>query len=235
MEIMKDLELELGIRMTYMQAWRAREYVRLLVMGRPVDHYKLLPWMCAAIERGNPDSRAFVELEGTRFKRMFVAYGACLNGFILGCRKVLFVDASHLSGPYEGTLLGAVALDADNHLFDVAYAIVASENNDDWLWFLSVLRECLGGMKPVIMTDRHGVLLHAVPRVFGVENHCYCLVHMRENFVAYAGKKGVGRKATKDLVKEMFKGGVCSNSSRVWGGSGRVTTVQARVGTLGGG
>jgi len=32
-ELMKDLELELRIRMTYMQAWQAREYVRLLVMG----------------------------------------------------------------------------------------------------------------------------------------------------------------------------------------------------------
>ena len=58
---------------------------------------------------------------------------------------MLFVDASHLSGPYDGTVLGAVALDADNHLFDVAYAMVASENNDDWLWLLSVLSECLGG------------------------------------------------------------------------------------------
>jgi len=27
MKIMKDLELELGLKMTYMQAWRAREYV----------------------------------------------------------------------------------------------------------------------------------------------------------------------------------------------------------------
>ena len=101
MEIMKDFEFELGIRMMYMQAWRAREYIQLLVMGRPVNHYKVLPWMCAVIERANPDSRAFVELEGSRFKRMFVAYGACLNGFILGCRKVLFVDGSHLSAPYE--------------------------------------------------------------------------------------------------------------------------------------
>jgi len=81
-EIIKDLELELGLRMTYMQAWKAREYVHLSAMELPVDHYKLLPWMCAAIERGNPDSRAFVELEGSRFKRMFVAYGAYLNGFI---------------------------------------------------------------------------------------------------------------------------------------------------------
>jgi len=51
-EIMKDLEL--GMKLSYMQSWRAREYVRLLVMGKPVDHYKLLPWMCAAIERANP-------------------------------------------------------------------------------------------------------------------------------------------------------------------------------------
>jgi len=87
--------------------------------------------MCAAIERAKPDSRAFVELEGSKFKRMFVTYGACLNGFILGYCKVLFVDGSHLSGVYEGTLLGAVALDVDNHLMDVAYAVVSRENHED--------------------------------------------------------------------------------------------------------
>ena len=61
---MKNLELELGIKLSYMQYWRAREYVRLLVIGKPVDHYKLLPWMCVAIVRANADSRAFVELDG---------------------------------------------------------------------------------------------------------------------------------------------------------------------------
>jgi len=89
-------------------------------MGRPVDQYKMLPWMCAAIVRGNVDSRAYVELDGCRFKRMLVAYGACLNGFILGSRKMVFVDGTHLSRPYEGTLLAAVALDADNHIFELA-------------------------------------------------------------------------------------------------------------------
>ena len=46
---------------------------------------------------------------------------------------MLFVDGTHLSGPYEGTLLTVVALDADNHLFDVAYALVGGETNEDWL------------------------------------------------------------------------------------------------------
>jgi len=40
---MEDLELELGMTLSYMQSWRVIEYVRLLVMGKPVDHYKLLP------------------------------------------------------------------------------------------------------------------------------------------------------------------------------------------------
>ena len=56
-----------------------------------------------------------------------------------------FVDGSHLSGPYEGTLLARVALDADNHLLDVAYVVVEGENSDDWLWFCTMLHECLGG------------------------------------------------------------------------------------------
>jgi len=62
------------------------------MMGRSTDQYKMLPWMCAAIVRANADLRAFVEVDGCRFKQMFVAFGACLNGFILGCRKILFVD-----------------------------------------------------------------------------------------------------------------------------------------------
>ena len=69
--------------------------------------------MYTAIVRANPNSRAFCELEGSKFKRMFVAYVASLNGFILGCRKILFVDGAYLSGPYEGTIMSVVAFDAD--------------------------------------------------------------------------------------------------------------------------
>ena len=75
---------------------------------------------------------------------MFIAYGAALNGFILGCQKMLFVDGTHLSGPYEGTLMAVIAQDADNHLFDIAYRIVSGETKEEWLWFLTVLQECLG-------------------------------------------------------------------------------------------
>ena len=57
------------------------------------------------------------------------------DAFILGSKKMLFVDGTHLIGPYEGTMLAVVALDTDNHIFDVAYAVVMGETNEDWLWF----------------------------------------------------------------------------------------------------
>ena len=40
----------------------------------------------------------------------------------------------------------AIALDADNHLFDATYAIVASNNNDQRLWFITELHHSLGGL-----------------------------------------------------------------------------------------
>jgi len=69
---------------------------------------------------------------------MFVAIGVYLNGFILGCGK-MFVDSTHWSGLYEGTMLTIVALDAENQIFNVAYAIVGGATNEDGLWFLTLL------------------------------------------------------------------------------------------------
>ena len=60
------------------------------------------------------------------------------------------------------------------------------------------------GLKLVIMLDRHKSIVWVVPQVCGQENHCYCVVNMRENFVAYASKLGIRRIASKDLLKEMF-------------------------------
>ena len=74
-----------------------------------------------------------------------MAYPANVNGFKLGYRLVLFVDRTHLSGPYQGTMLAACALDADNHLFNFAYAIVCGEKIEEWVWFLEMVAQCLGG------------------------------------------------------------------------------------------
>ena len=95
--------------------------------------------MCAAIVRANPGSVTVCEVEDCRFYRMFIVYVANVNVFKLGYRLVLFVDGAHLSGPYKGTLLAVCALDADNHLFHFAYAIVYGEKVEEWVWFIEMV------------------------------------------------------------------------------------------------
>lgn len=202
-DIMKDLESEFGVKLTYTQSWRARERVRIMVQGKPDDQYKLLPWMCEAICRANPGSTAICELDGYRFKRLFVAYGACVNGFKY-CRPLLFLGGTHLNGPCKGVLLGACGMDADNRLLSVAYAIVSSEKNEEWSWFLEKVRDCLGGLRPVIMSERHPEIIAGVEQVFGKENHAYCLRQITESFMKEAGKHGLRKETTRLIVKEMF-------------------------------
>jgi len=62
---------------------------------------------------------------------MFVAHAANVNGFKLGCKMVLFIDDTLLSGPYTGNILVAYALDVDNHLFNFTYVIEFVEKIDD--------------------------------------------------------------------------------------------------------
>ncbi|CAN1139395.1 hypothetical protein LINPERPRIM_LOCUS24079 [Linum perenne] len=70
---------------------------------------------------------------------MYCCLGACKEGFLAGCRKVIGIDGCFLKTVYRGQLLSAVALDANNGIFPIAYAVVGVENEDNWSWFLNTL------------------------------------------------------------------------------------------------
>jgi len=116
----------------------------------------------------------------------------------------MFVDGTHLSGPYKRTLVAACALDGDNHLFSFAYGVVSGEKTEEWVWFLSIIAECMGGLKPVIMSDRNPGIVAAVAQVFGKEYHSYCLRHVTENFLKEVGKLSIRKEAMRKIVKEML-------------------------------
>ncbi|KAI5344527.1 hypothetical protein L3X38_012404 [Prunus dulcis] len=53
---------------------------------------------------------------------MYICWGACKEGFKAGCRPVIGLDGCHLKSPYEGQLLSAVGLDANNMTWVIFYA-----------------------------------------------------------------------------------------------------------------
>jgi hypothetical protein len=46
-----------------------------------------------------------------RFRRIFVALKPCVDGFLVGCRPFIGVDASSLTGKYTGQLASATGVD----------------------------------------------------------------------------------------------------------------------------
>ena len=153
-----------------------------------------------------------------KFQRLFLYHSAYASGFGY-CRPLLGLDGTHLKSKYKGILLAATATDANGQLFPLAYAIVSIENDDNWLWFLRLLREVVEANAPaflspedqksrlVFLSDRQKGLLAGVERVFPNSPHGFCMKHLEENFhkqFKNVELKKLLWKAARALTKEEF-------------------------------
>ncbi|RVW91753.1 hypothetical protein CK203_045927 [Vitis vinifera] len=93
-QLCKDFERDHGVQLTYNQAWHLKEKAKERVYGSP-----------------------------RHFKQLFLAHAFSIQGFTMGCRPVLAIDSCHLSGPYKGALLSAIAYDADDGMFPLALGV----------------------------------------------------------------------------------------------------------------
>ncbi|XP_028753678.1 uncharacterized protein LOC114713242 [Neltuma alba] len=201
-EIRKMLEREYGVRLTYCQAYRAKEKAMEEIHGKPEQSYMLIPWLCERLKETDDKTVAEWASIGNRFERVFIAYGACVEGFLNGARPILYVDGTHLSGPYKGTLLSASAYDADNEMLPFAIAVVKGENLDDWTWFFHKIKQIVGSMQLTIVSGRHNSIIGAVQAIFRGERHAYCYRHVKENFSSEYMKLNRGRRRTSENSKE---------------------------------
>ncbi|XP_008802419.2 uncharacterized protein LOC103716264 [Phoenix dactylifera] len=188
-EILQDIREQHGVAVSYMQAWRGKERSMAAVHGTLEDGYRLLPAYCEQIKRTNPGSIALVYATGPEncFHRVFISYRASIYGFLHACRPLLELDRVQLKGKYLGGLLCASAVDADDTLYPLAFAIVDTESDENWMWFLSELRKLLGvntDKMPVltILSERQNGIVEAVETHFPTAFHGFCLRYVSESF-----------------------------------------------------
>ncbi|KAL7201146.1 hypothetical protein ACSBR1_032953 [Camellia fascicularis] len=104
-------------------------------------------------------------------------------------------------GRFKENLLAATAKDSNKGLFPVAFAIVDSENQQNWEWFLRNLKEVVGiGRTLTFVSDRHAGLLQSMPIIFPSAHHAFCLLYLQMNlrdrmkYVNASRKVGLMRK-----------------------------------------
>uniref|UniRef100_A0A1J3HNP2 SWIM-type domain-containing protein n=1 Tax=Noccaea caerulescens TaxID=107243 RepID=A0A1J3HNP2_NOCCA len=182
-DIAEDIKREYGIQLNYSQAWRAKEIAREQLQGSYKEAYSQLPFFCEKIKETNPGSVAtFTTKEDSSFHRLFISFYASISGFTQGCRPLLFLDSAVLNSKYQGVMLVATAPDAEDGVFPVAFAVVDSETEENWVWFLENLKLALADPRRItFVADFQNGLKNALPLVFGDEHyHAYCLRHLAE-------------------------------------------------------
>ncbi|XP_026384093.1 uncharacterized protein LOC113279631 [Papaver somniferum] len=82
-------------------------------------------------------------------------------------------------------------------VYPYAFAIVSSENKDNWFWFLDSLQQLVDDRPIVFLSDRHEGLLQGIPRAFPGSYHSYCFYHIKCNLPI--GKGDANYNAVIDL------------------------------------
>ncbi|KAL2944917.1 Zinc finger CCHC domain-containing protein 12 [Bienertia sinuspersici] len=155
--------------------------------------YSYLPRYCEVVRQTNPTSSAHCIWNSAQhperplgFSSIFISFRACLDGLFAGCRGLIGVDGTFLKGNYGGVLLSAMALDGNNEMFPVSWAIVLAEDDECWRFFIYHLKSVLvssdRGDNWCIISDRHKSIDKACNEIWPTVDRRYCCKHLSVNF-----------------------------------------------------
>lgn len=205
-EISTKVADECGEQFSLPEVWRAKQKAFEFRFGTYYDSYDYVPTLLKDIVCSNPGS--FFDIKDTEvvgckdfrvLNCIFWALAQCIRAFSY-CRPVLCVKGTPLCGRYQGVLLTALALDANDCLVPVAFAIAERETKESWLWFLR-------NVKRAVVKERSGVcIIHdckveLVNAVDDIQNNPdethpwrdvqsrWCMLHLAENFLEYFSDK----------------------------------------------
>ncbi|CAM8911745.1 unnamed protein product [Rhodiola kirilowii] len=191
-EIRNIIQRDYGYKISYWKAWKAQKKALVYLFGKWDESFNRLPHLMQALQDCSNNNNCVkwdvttLENETVQVNRIFWSFAECILAF-KHCRPIISVDGTHMYGKYNAKLLVAIGLDANNHILPLAFALVESENNSSWKWFMSCIREGVTQREGLcVVSDRHPGILAAMrepeweePKAF----HRVCVRHLQGNFM----------------------------------------------------
>ncbi|XP_019242577.1 PREDICTED: uncharacterized protein LOC109222714, partial [Nicotiana attenuata] len=181
-DIIDDGKSDLGVDVSYMLAWRAKEKAMNFLRGEPADSYKKLPGYLYIMDMTYPGSHIImVKSPKNEFMYVYISLYAFIKGFD-HCRPIVVMDGSHLKSYYTGTFISASTLDGAGHILPLAYGVIDSENDAAWTWFFEQFKIAYSDRENMcIVSDRNESIIKSVSRVYPDVPHFACIWHLWNN------------------------------------------------------
>ncbi|KAL0305797.1 UNVERIFIED_CONTAM: hypothetical protein Sradi_5997000 [Sesamum radiatum] len=131
--VIQNVKDQTGYDVPYQKAWYSLKMAREIVYGTWESSVQKLPAYLGAIQKYNPGT--IVEWKHKGFQAstgkyvmgyVFWAFKPCIDGFQF-CRNVISVDGTHLYTKYKYKLLIAAAMDGNQQVLPLAFAVVDEE------------------------------------------------------------------------------------------------------------
>ena len=179
--------------MVHVQGMGAKQKAVAAIYEDFKESYAELPRFLVGLKNASRGTKYKLLVDGNyeqgtcTFKLVFRACRPCIVGF-KHYRPMINIDATHLYGKYKGKLMIAMATDANNKIYPLAFVVVESESIETWDWFLACIRKYVTNWSKlcVISDKRPGI--QAVFRDTSLDflqppmtEHCYCLRHLYSN------------------------------------------------------
>lgn len=98
------------------------------------------------------------------FNQMFCASKQSIEEF-KHYQHVISINGIFLYKKYIGCILYTTALDGNNQLFLLAFAIVNKEDDDNWSWFIDRIRIFVTNIEDLcIISDLHARIIKAISK-----------------------------------------------------------------------
>ncbi|XP_044402235.1 uncharacterized protein [Triticum aestivum] len=187
MELRKKLKEHYKIKIHYKRVYMGKLLALKQLYGDWDSSFNNLYRFKAQVESCCPNSIVQIDhhtINGKiRFRRIFVALKPCIDGFLSGYRPYLAVDSTFMTGRFKGQLASATAVDGHNWMYPVCFGIFDSETNENWIWFMQLLRQAIGSPTGLaICTDAGQAMMTGVKEVFPEAEHRECMFHLVSNF-----------------------------------------------------
>ncbi|CAL8152928.1 unnamed protein product [Prunus armeniaca] len=154
------------------------------------------------VRETNVGSIMMMKIEAPYFQRLYVCLDACEKGLSSYNRPIIGVDGCHLQGTFQGQLLMAAGIDANDNMYQLLILWLSWRPKNTWCWFLQLLIKDLGPVSEhewTFILDQQKGLDVALDLVVPEAAHKWCVRRFYGNFKTF--HRG---RALKDLLEHQM-------------------------------